>query len=470
MKFGNKLSKLRKEKNLSQEQLADKLEVSRQAVSKWESGQSYPEMDKIIILCKLFDCSIDELINDKEQINQDKIKRNLKNYVDEFLNFITKTFNMFWSMTFKQKISCLFQMGILVLVLIIFYLILGSILSSLYNGIFGFLPYVIYSFLRGIFKFVYTLIGIVICTLITVHIFKIRFLDYFVTIEDKEAIEKEIETPIDEEMTYKEKKREKIIIRDPKHSSFGIFKILSRLLNLFLKVCALTTLCFLAISFIMIIFMFIVNLFYLKYGMIFVGFLISLLGVILICSIIGDLLYRFIFSFKQKLIMFFWISFISLVMVGAGLGISFVSYSKFDFVKEENEKEILNKVTRETIKLTDKEKNSITFDCDENHYCSSIEYEVNENLKDIVLVDIKHNDKYDYYFRYYTYYEADEIIHIYSVLPALRDYNLMQIYNKLIEDLKNKVTRDYSKYPRVELKVYSSSENIEKIKNNLNLF
>lgn len=40
MKFGNKLSKLRKEHNLSQEQLADKLEVSRQAVSKWESGVS----------------------------------------------------------------------------------------------------------------------------------------------------------------------------------------------------------------------------------------------------------------------------------------------------------------------------------------------------------------------------------------------------------------------------------------------
>ena len=46
MKFNEKLIKLRKEKGLSQEGLADKLDVSRQSVSKWESGQTYPEIDK----------------------------------------------------------------------------------------------------------------------------------------------------------------------------------------------------------------------------------------------------------------------------------------------------------------------------------------------------------------------------------------------------------------------------------------
>ena len=46
MKFNEKLSCLRKEKHYSQEELAEKLSVSRQAVSKWESGTSYPEMDK----------------------------------------------------------------------------------------------------------------------------------------------------------------------------------------------------------------------------------------------------------------------------------------------------------------------------------------------------------------------------------------------------------------------------------------
>ena len=50
MKFNEKLQKLRKQNKMSQEQLADLLEVSRQAVSKWESGTTYPEMDKLLML------------------------------------------------------------------------------------------------------------------------------------------------------------------------------------------------------------------------------------------------------------------------------------------------------------------------------------------------------------------------------------------------------------------------------------
>ncbi len=64
MTFGEKLAKLRKEKNLTQEQLADILKVSRQSVSKWESDLAYPETDKLISLANLFDCSTDYLLKD----------------------------------------------------------------------------------------------------------------------------------------------------------------------------------------------------------------------------------------------------------------------------------------------------------------------------------------------------------------------------------------------------------------------
>ncbi len=64
MTFGEKLSKLRKEYNYTQEQLADILGVSRQSVSKWESDIAYPETDKLIELGKLFDCSMDYLLKD----------------------------------------------------------------------------------------------------------------------------------------------------------------------------------------------------------------------------------------------------------------------------------------------------------------------------------------------------------------------------------------------------------------------
>ena len=59
-----KLSKLRKEYNYTQEQLADILGVSRQSISKWESDIAYPETDKLIKMGKLFECSMDYLLNE----------------------------------------------------------------------------------------------------------------------------------------------------------------------------------------------------------------------------------------------------------------------------------------------------------------------------------------------------------------------------------------------------------------------
>lgn len=60
--FGENLQFYRKKKDMTQEQLAEQLEVSRQTVSKWESGVSYPEMEKILQLCDLFSCSMDTLM------------------------------------------------------------------------------------------------------------------------------------------------------------------------------------------------------------------------------------------------------------------------------------------------------------------------------------------------------------------------------------------------------------------------
>ena len=64
MTLGEKLSKLRKEYNYTQEQLADILGVSRQSISKWESDSAYPETAKLIELGKLFDCSMDYLLKE----------------------------------------------------------------------------------------------------------------------------------------------------------------------------------------------------------------------------------------------------------------------------------------------------------------------------------------------------------------------------------------------------------------------
>ena len=70
MTIGEKLLNLRKQKNLSQEEVANCLNVSRQTISKWETDQSTPDLDKIGPLCELFEISADELIIGKSNNKQ----------------------------------------------------------------------------------------------------------------------------------------------------------------------------------------------------------------------------------------------------------------------------------------------------------------------------------------------------------------------------------------------------------------
>lgn len=83
MNIGEKLFELRKEKKLSQEEVADKLNVTRQTVSKWETNQSTPDFDKIVPLCELFGISTEELLTGKkpeteENKELDEVSENVK--------------------------------------------------------------------------------------------------------------------------------------------------------------------------------------------------------------------------------------------------------------------------------------------------------------------------------------------------------------------------------------------------------
>ena len=67
MEFNNKLYELRKQKGFSQEELANRLNVSRQTISKWEVGESTPDMEKLVAISDLFEISLDELVLDKKE-------------------------------------------------------------------------------------------------------------------------------------------------------------------------------------------------------------------------------------------------------------------------------------------------------------------------------------------------------------------------------------------------------------------
>ena len=66
MEFNNKLYDLRKQKGFSQEELANRLNVSRQTISKWEVGESTPDMEKLVAISDLFGVSLDEMVKGEE--------------------------------------------------------------------------------------------------------------------------------------------------------------------------------------------------------------------------------------------------------------------------------------------------------------------------------------------------------------------------------------------------------------------
>ena len=90
MEFNEKLQELRKSKDLTQEELAEKLYVSRTAVSKWESGRGYPNIDSLKEISMFFSVSIDELLSSEKLlfIAEKENKTNIKNICELLFSII----------------------------------------------------------------------------------------------------------------------------------------------------------------------------------------------------------------------------------------------------------------------------------------------------------------------------------------------------------------------------------------------
>ena len=70
MEISQIIKENRKMKNLSQEELAKKMHISRQSISKWETGKSLPTTDQIILLSEIFDCSLDTLLKGDKKMEE----------------------------------------------------------------------------------------------------------------------------------------------------------------------------------------------------------------------------------------------------------------------------------------------------------------------------------------------------------------------------------------------------------------
>lgn len=93
--FGENLKKLRKSKEMTQETLAEFLGVSFQTVSKWERGETYPDIIMLPIISRFFDVSIDDLLGTNKSHDEQRINEYLKLYDDMKLKDLTSTFNKF---------------------------------------------------------------------------------------------------------------------------------------------------------------------------------------------------------------------------------------------------------------------------------------------------------------------------------------------------------------------------------------
>lgn len=102
MEFNEKLQELRKQKGLTQEELAESLYVSRTAISKWESGRGYPNIDSLKAIAKFFSITVDELLSGDEllTIAEEDTKQKEKHFCDLVFGLLDCSIAMFFFLLF----------------------------------------------------------------------------------------------------------------------------------------------------------------------------------------------------------------------------------------------------------------------------------------------------------------------------------------------------------------------------------
>ena len=437
------LKKIRKDNNLSQEQLAEILGVSRQAISKWEQSIAYPEMDKIITICNKFNLNIDDLLNKdiREIKKEEEAKRSINKYIDDFLNFITDTINLFSNMTFKSKIKCLLEQLIIIAALFIISTIFMNVIGSLILNIINILPEQIRYFLDSIIESILILFCIISSIIILTHIFKTRYLDYYK--KEKNTNNENINNDNNQnDKTSLKSNENRIIIRDPKHSEYRFINALFKLIIGVIKFLSLWFSLFLCFTLICIFIALILSFLTFKTGLFFIGLITTILAAGSINIIFLLLIFNFVFNRKNNKKKMIWTFIISLVICGLGIGSMLIGTLDFEIL--DNDESLLQK---ETIELEMKDNTFF-------HNYGDIEY----IEKDINNIEVEYN-VYKYCKANYTE-NGDNSISIWGYCPQPT-----KIVKEFIDNVNDKKIILINS--NIEgIKIYASKDNIEKLKNN----
>lgn len=464
MKFGDKLIQLRKKHGLSQEDLAAKLNVSRQSVSKWESNNTYPETDKIVQICNIFECSMDDLINENiKDINQleRKSKKEISIKIDPLLDFIAKTVNMFYNMKFLSGLKCLIELALVLGAMLIIGDIINHIIITAFASIFSFIPWNISRIIRQIISGVIDLAWYAITIIAVIHIFKIRYLDYYEQIvangdkEDKENKEEKATkiSLIPNKNISLRNNEPKIVIRDKEPLAF--LNLLAKIAIWFIKSIAIMFGLFLAFILLLGVIGLVISISLSLYTKIFIGLDIGILGLLICTILLLAIIIHFVIGTKIniKLTAILFIS--SIIVTGIGAGISITAIKDINYIADTND---ILEITPHEKKITYKD-NLIIMDVFPRTY----EYIINDSLEENEII-VQNN--FDARFSKISNYETTI-----NGMPVYRFYlsdtsNKKTKYSIIINDLKNNIIRDYTNLYNDDIKIIATRQTIEKLINN----
>ena len=416
MKFGDKLIELRKRYGYSQEELAEKLGVSRQSVSKWESNNTYPETDKIIQIANLFDCSMDDLINDKITNIESTLRKNKTNFKgvwNSFLEFITKTINMFSKMRFQDGLRCVIEMFIFGLLLSILGKIICGITSSALANIFTFINVGFVSKLREILKGIFHFIWFIIAVIIMVHTFKIRYLNYYE--EDFKKDEKKSDKKSEKVV------EEKIVVRDEK--PFEFLGFLSKIVIIFIKFLAVWILLGIIFGTLGLVFADVVSISLIFANIMFLWSSLLITSCVIFAIQMIVLIICFLFNKKINFVRNIIIFLCCVITAGIGFGLLTLSIKNFNFV---DEKEVFN-LKPEEIKIEYKD-NLVIKGVSDNY-----KYIIDNSIPDNEIIAVRDNDS-----KYFNLSKENTSINKVPVVVVQRvgKNNMRDYYDLFVKNIK----------------------------------
>ncbi len=459
MKFGENLQKLRKEKGISQEQLAEQLGVTRQSVSKWESGNSYPEMDKIVAICNLFHCDMDVLIN--KDITEEREKKDASSVVKEIFsgvtNYVKKTIYLFEHKSLKDIIKMCVQVFIIICVILLFaipFMLLKEIVVSLFYTGNNWFSIFFAKFWNFIFNGGYAILAIATF----LYIFKIKFLDneeiIVEEVEDKTQNSEEVsEDNSSKTASSKSSEKKKVKIIKVKKNDFSLLDLLVKAITVCLKCLFVLFLIPIIIGTIMLLIGLVLLIVLIFKGLFLAGPILLFLGGIVFAIVLIELMLDFIFNlkFSKRRIIITIIS--SIVVSSIGLGLSIWYFLNLN---------VINDVPNSFNTETHEEVYTMTDDflVHYDDYSFDTKFVEDNSLTNQVRVRI------DYYTIANDVSLERDKNEVYLNYNPVEGVNIKQITDSVINDLKNNEIHTYDQLGSVSITITTSKTNIEKIKDN----